>query len=321
MKWPRQSCGHATAELLQAGRQPRINAGERTAVGFVLAVFVGVGRAAGERLHLGRHIDQSRRKRQLPAQQVHFGQVVAQRDLALAAQGLDQGVGADIGVAIAVAANPLAHAQKAVHGVLAQLPLQIGIDLGNLAQKGGFVIRQRVFDFIGHRELAIAQQARLPQLGHAGAQQGFVGGQLARGERVLGAVVELCAHLDVVAHRQQLGDIALGVQNALALDLGRVGSEHRGHIAAGQGLGNGLGRNAGPAQARQGDLDAALLRVARALVHGAAADVVAVFGQVGQVAEIGEGPDHAHRLVARQRLEQLLEGAVGLLVGIAAKSH
>ncbi|MNV49508.1 hypothetical protein D3C71_1414660 [compost metagenome] len=56
-------------------------------------------------------------------------------------------------------------------------------------------------------------------------------------------------------------------------------------------------------------------------MHGAAADVVAVFGQVGQVTEVGEGADHAHRLVARQRLEQLLERAVGLLVGVAAEGH
>jgi hypothetical protein len=38
-----------------------------------------------------------------------------------------------------------------------------------------------------------------------------------------------------------------------------------------------------PAQARQRHLDAALLGAAGALVHGAAADVVAVLGQVGQV--------------------------------------
>jgi len=47
--------------------------------------------------------------------------------------------------------------------------------------------------------------------------------------------------------------------------------------------------------------------------------VVAVLCQVGQVAEIGKGADHAHRLVARQGLEQLLERAVGLLVRIAAE--
>ena len=63
------------------------------------------------------------------------------------------------------------------------------------------------------------------------------------------------------------------------------------------------------------------MRIACALVHSAAADVVAVFGQVGEVAEIGEGADHAHRLVARQGLEQLLERAVGLLIGVAAEGH
>ena len=36
--------------------------------------------------------------------------------------------------------------------------------------------------------------------------------------------------------------------------------------------------------------------LAGALGIGAAADVVPVLGQVGQVAEIGEGADHAHRL-------------------------
>jgi hypothetical protein len=53
----------------------------------------------------------------------------------------------------------------------------------------------------------------------------------------------------------------------------------------------------------------------------AAADVVAVFGQIGQVREIGEGANHAHRLVAGQALEQLLERLVGRFVGIAPEGH
>ena len=118
-----------------------------------------------------------------------------------------------------------------------------------------------------------------------------------------------------------MGDVALGVQNALALNFGGVGGKHGCHVAAGQRLRNRLGRNAGPAQARQGYLDAAFLRIARTFMHGAAADVVAVFGQVSQVTEIGESADHAHRLVAREGLEQLLERAVGVLIGIAAESH
>ncbi|MNT76950.1 hypothetical protein D3C72_2160150 [compost metagenome] len=56
-------------------------------------------------------------------------------------------------------------------------------------------------------------------------------------------------------------------------------------------------------------------------MHLAAADVVAVFRQIGQVREVGEGTDHAHRLVARQVLEQGLERFLRILVVIAAVGH
>ena len=59
----------------------------------------------------------------------------------------------------------------------------------------------------------------------------------------------------------------------------------------------------------------------RALVDGAAADVVPVLGQIGQVREISEGADHAHGAVTRQALEQSLECLVSLVVGIAAEGH
>jgi hypothetical protein len=78
-------------------------------------------------------------------------------------------------------------------------------------------------------------------------------------------------------------------------------------------------RDAGPAQPGQSHFDAAFLRFARAFVNGAPADLVPVFRQVGQVAEIGEGTDHAHRLPGRERLEQALERLVRLRVGIAAE--
>jgi hypothetical protein len=57
-------------------------------------------------------------------------------------------------------------------------------------------------------------------------------------------------------------------------------------------------RDARPAQALQRNFDAAFLRVAGTLVDGPASDVMPVLGQVGQVAEVGEGADHAHRLIA-----------------------
>lgn len=56
------------------------------------------------------------------------------------------------------------------------------------------------------------------------------------------------------------GNVALGIQNAYALHFGRVGGQHRRDKAGGEGVGNGFGRNSGPAQARQRDFDAAFLR-------------------------------------------------------------
>ena len=61
--------------------------------------------------------------------------------------------------------------------------------------------------------------------------------------------------------------------------------------------------------------------VARTLVHFATAQVVLVFGQIGQVAEVGEGANDLHRLVTGQAFEQLLQGFFGFGIGIAPKGH
>ena len=126
---------------------------------------------------------------------------------------------------------------------------------------------------------------------------------------------------DVVARAQQFGDIPFGIQNAFALNLGGVGGEHRRDKAVRQCFGNGFAANARRAQMRHGLFQAALLRQAGALVVCQSADLVAVFGQIGQVAEVGEGADHADRLVGTQTFEQLLQGPVGLVVGVAPEGH
>ena len=97
--------------------------------------------------------------------------------------------------------------------------------------------------------------------------------------------------------------------------------QHRGHIAGGQHVRNAARRDARPAQALQRHIDAALLGVACTLMNGAATDVVAVFGQVGKVAEIRERSDHANGTVTGQAFEQFFECFVGLLVGVAPESH
>lgn len=107
----------------------------------------------------------------------------------------------------------------------------------------------------------------------------------------------------------------------MALHFGRVGGEHGRDIAGGQHVGDAARRDARPAQALQRHIDAAFLRVARPLVDGAAADVVAVFGQVGQVTEVSEGTNHAHGAVTGQALEQFFQGLVGFVVGVAPEGH
>ena len=317
--------GLAARELAQRGREPRIDAGQRAAIGLVLAVLAGVGRTLGQRLHLDRDVDQGGRERQFAAQVVHLGEVVAQRQLGLAAQRVLEGLGRDVGVAVAVAADPLAHAQEGRDrgrlAALRQRLLEVGIDARDLAQEGGLVVAQRVLDLVGHGELGEAQQARLPQLRDADADLRLVVGEFERRQRVGAAGIGLLAQADLVARGQQQRDGALGVEDALALHLGRVRGEHRRQVAVGQRGHDLVGLHAGLADARQRGLQVAVGAFAGALGLGAAADQVAVFRQVGQVAEVAEGADHAHGLGRGQALEQVLERAVGGLVGIAAEGH
>ncbi len=252
---------------------------------------------------------------------MHFCQVVAQGHIALAGQGVFQRLRCHIGVAVAVPANPLAHAQKAGNGLAGQGFFQLGIKLGDFAQKSRFVIAQRVLDLVGHREFGEAQQAGLPQLHHSRTDLLLIGRQFFGRQGVFSGIDGGSACLDGIALGQQVGDVTLSVQNAFALHLGGVRGEHWGHVAGGQHVRDAFGRDACPAQPLQRHIDAALLRVASPLVDGAAADVVAVFGQVGQVAEISKGTDHAHGAVTRQAFEQFLQGFVGLLVGVAPESH
>ena len=314
------ACGFAAGQLEQGGGEAGINADQGAPVGLVLAVFIAVGRFVGQRLHGRQAAHQHARDREFAAQVVHLGQVMAQRHVGLSPQGLDKGLRVHIGVAVAVAADPLAHAQKAVHVLLAQFALQPGIDLGDFLQEGAFVIAQRVFNLVGNRELAVAQQPGLPELDDAGAHLLLVAGELACAQRVLADRGAAGTQADVVALAQQLGNRALGVQDALALHFGRVRCQHWRDEAAGQCVNDGPGRDAGVAQPLERHFDAAFLALAGTLVKGTAADVVPVLRQVDQVAEIGEGADHADGLVAAQTLEQLLERLVSGGVGIAPKS-
>ena len=187
---------------------------------------------------------------------------------------------------------------------MAKFTLQVGVQLGYFAQKSRFVVAQCIFNLVGHGQLGKAQQAGLPQLHHTGTQLRLVGGQLAWGQGVFGgqcgADGTCCQgkRFDVVARCEQLRNIAFCVQYAFALHFCRVGCEYGGNKAVGQRVCYGFRCNTGPTQARQGYVNAALLRVTRPLMNGAAANVVPVFGQIGQMAEVSKCANHADGLVA-----------------------
>ena len=282
--------GLGAGQLVQRGGQPRIDADQRAPIGLVLAVRVVVGRGFGQRAHLRRHGCQRGRDRQLGAQLVRFGQVEAQHRFALPRQRHAQGLGGDEGVAVAVATDPVAHAEEAGDRVARQRAFELAVHARDLAQEGRVVVRQRVLDLVADAELGGAQHARLPELGDAGANHRLVIGAVALGGQGL-------------ALFHQLGDGALGIEDALALHFGRVGREHRRDVGMGQRLGDVATADAGLGQALERHRERAFLQMALPLVVIAAAHVVPVLGDVGQVREVAERADHAHRLVAAQVLQ------------------
>jgi len=295
-------------QRMQGGSQARVHADQRTAVRFVLAVRVGVGRSVGQREQGRGHLRQGLRNRELGAQQVHLGQVEPQHRFGLAREGMAQRAGVDVGVAVAVAADPMAHAQERGHAVARQRTLEFAIQARYLAQESARVVAERVFDLVGHAELGGAQHARLPQLGHTGAQQRLVFGAF-----TLGA--------ELVALRHQLGDGVLGVENALALHLGGVGGQHRRDHRVLERPCDVAGADAGALQARQAEPERTLVQARLAFVVQPAPHMVAVFRDVGQVREVAEGPDHADRLVARQVLQQAVEHPPGAGILLQPVGH
>ncbi len=90
---------------------------------------------------------------------------------------------------------------------------------------------------------------------------------------------------EFVALAHQRGDGALGVEDALALHLGGVGREHGRDVGMRQRLRDLGGAVVGAVQPLEGQRQRTVLLVAHAFVHGAAAHVVAVLGDIGQVRE------------------------------------
>lgn len=224
-----------------------------------------------------------------------------------------EGLGGDVRVAVAIAADPTAHLEERGQA-LAELVLlgeclfDIGVKRGNFSQECRAVIRERVLDFVGDGEPRIAQHAGLPERGHAGTQKRTVLRTLARRERG-------------IALGQQMRDMVLGVENALALHFRWVRGQHGyDQCVIEKALERFTVDRAGQREAleRIGDR-AGLRRRAAECVHAPATVVVTVFGDVGQMRKVAEGPHDAYRLLGRERAQLLFERERGAVVVLAAK--
>ena len=151
-----------------------------------------------------------------------LGEVVPQGDLALSSQSVFERWCAHVRVAVAVAADPLAHAQETRDRLRPEFAFELRVQLRDFAQEGGLVVAEGILDLVRDGELREAEQAGLPKLQHARPDLHFIGSKFPRRERVLGQG----ARPGFVAGRQQVPDVALGIENALALHLGRVRREH-----------------------------------------------------------------------------------------------
>ena len=96
------------------------------------------------------------------------------------------------------------------------------IELRHLGQKRVAVVREAVLDLVLDLELDEADHRRLPQGEHLPVESRLEFNRFVGGER------------HAVAPLQEPRDLALAIEDALALDFGRVRRQHRAHQRVGE---------------------------------------------------------------------------------------
>ena len=213
----------------------------------------------------------------------------------------------DEGVAVAVAPDPGSHGKKGRQPRLRgerearrERGLDFRVEPRQLGEKRQAEIVERVRDLVRDREPAEPEHRGEPELQHL-------------------AVQRASARRRVAVGREQARDLALGIEDRLALHLGRVRGEHRADARALEPRDDLRGRDARALRAleRVGEAPRAPRRT-RARVLAAAAMLLHVLGDVEQVREIAECAHHVQRLFDRERVELPLE--VGLDLPRGARS-
>uniref|UniRef100_A0A0N5A0Y0 SH3 domain-containing protein n=1 Tax=Parastrongyloides trichosuri TaxID=131310 RepID=A0A0N5A0Y0_PARTI len=185
-------------------------------VGAVIGRSLKSGRARPLRQggQFGRDAGQVDGQAELGAQGVHLVHIEAERGAGLTAEGGAQGVGVDVRVAVAVAADPRADAHEGRQvGRLQQAPPFGQLGRGDLQEDAPQPVDHDV-DLVLHHRGRGPRQPRGPQDDDLTAQ-----GRLQR--------FRFAGDPSAVAAVQQFADRRRAVDNALAPHLGRVGGQHR----------------------------------------------------------------------------------------------
>ena len=179
-----------------------------------------VRRARRQLLELRRDRDEAHRLRQLAAELVDLAQIEIEGRGGLPHQRVARDVVRDERIAVAVAADPGTQAQDrpdsdaGVRPPAFQRVLDFTVQPRQFAQEGVAIVGQPVFDLVTHGQLQLAQDTGLPQRQDRATQRFLVGIRLLRRQ------------LDTVTLGEQARDLALAVEDALALHLGRMRGQH-----------------------------------------------------------------------------------------------
>ncbi len=173
------------------------------------------------------------------------------------------------------------------------------VKLRHLGQERVPVVRETVLDLVLDLELDEADHRRLPERQHLPVEAGLELGGFVGRER------------DAIAPLQEPRDLALAVEDALALHFGRVCRQHRAHERVAEPRRDPLPVDALPRHAVERVRDAApLRRRAGERVAPPAPVLVDVLGDVDEMREIAERADDVERLRDRQVVHQCIELAL-----------
>ena len=231
---------------------------------------------------------------------MQFVEIILQRARALQPHRLAEHFGGDIGVAVAIAADPGADAQERgdalvrIGGVPArEFVLDGAIEARQFAEERVVVIGEAVCDLVDDAQPRLTQHVGAPQQQHGAAQLLFRAREF--------GVIALLA----LARVEQRGDFEFAHQRALAPHFGGMGGEHRADQRAVEEIAQRPGADAQFARMLEGVAEGARARRRAAHDVGAvAADVVLVLGDIGQMREIAEGAHDRERLVVVEAVER-----------------